>query len=219
MYTLTDVTKTYRTSRTITALDGVSLQIPDGQFLAVQGNTGGGKSTLLQMLGGLDRPTSGTVDVDGTDITRTSESLLTKFRAKDVGVVFQNFNLVPTLTALQNVEAGLVPLGVRGPERRERSRAALADVDLEGRADHLPTELSGGQQQRVAIARALVKQPRIVLADEPTGNLDETMRDEVMVLLTREWKRLGFTLVIVTHDSSVAKQAERRIRITSGQLS
>ncbi|MCI1641617.1 MAG: ABC transporter ATP-binding protein [Actinomyces sp.] len=218
MYTLTNVTKTYRTSRTVTALDNVSLEIPDGQFLAVRGNTGGGKSTLLQMLGGLDRPTSGTVAVDGKDITTASESALTRFRATDVGIVFQGFNLVSTLTAAQNVEAGLVPLGVKAGERRERAIDALKDVGLSGREDHLPSELSGGQQQRVAIARALVKQPRIILADEPTGNLDEAMRDEVMALLEKEWKRLGFTLVMVTHDSSVAGRAERQIRITSGHL-
>jgi putative ABC transport system ATP-binding protein len=218
MYTLTNVTKTYRTSRTVTALDNVSLEIPDGQFLAVRGNTGGGKSTLLQMLGGLDRPTSGTVAVDGKDITTASESALTRFRATDVGIVFQGFNLVSTLTAAQNVEAGLVPLGVKAGERRERAIDALRDVGLSGREDHLPSELSGGQQQRVAIARALVKQPRIILADEPTGNLDEAMRDEVMALLEKEWKRLGFTLVMVTHDSSVAGRAERQIRITSGHL-
>ncbi|MFC7579973.1 ABC transporter ATP-binding protein [Schaalia naturae] len=218
MYTLTNVTKTYRTSRTVTALDNVSLEIPDGQFLAVRGNTGGGKSTLLQMLGGLDRPTSGTVAVDGKDITTASESALTRFRATDVGIVFQGFNLVSTLTAAQNVEAGLVPLGVKAGERRERAIDALRDVGLSGREDHLPSELSGGQQQRVAIARALVKQPRIILADEPTGNLDEAMRDEVMALLEKEWERLGFTLVMVTHDSSVAGRAERQIRITSGHL-
>jgi len=218
MYTLTNVTKNYHTSRTITALDNVSLDIPDGQFVAIRGNTGGGKSTLLQMLGGLDRPTSGRIEVDGSDITAASESALTRFRATDVGIVFQGFNLVPTLTAVQNVEAGLVPVGVGSTERRTRARAALDDVGLSGREDHLPSELSGGQQQRVAIARALVKQPRIVLADEPTGNLDEAMRDDVMALLEREWKRLGFTLIVVTHDSSVAERAQRQIRLTSGRL-
>lgn len=219
MYQLKDVTKTYRTSRTVTALDGVSLEVPDGQFLAIRGNTGGGKSTLLQMLGGLDRPDSGTVDFEGTDITRMSESQLTKFRAKDLGIVFQGFNLVNTLTARENVEAGLVPLKVKGDERRGRAMEALAEVGLQGREDHLPGELSGGQQQRVAIARALVKQPRVILADEPTGNLDEKMRDEVMDLLEEHWRRLGFTMIVVTHDSAVAKRAQRRITMTSGHLS
>lgn len=219
MYQLKDVTKTYRTSRTVTALDGVSLEIPDGQFLAIRGNTGGGKSTLLQMLGGLDRPDSGTVDFEGTDITRMSESQLTKFRAKDLGIVFQGFNLVNTLTARENVEAGLVPLKVKGDERRGRAMEALAEVGLQGREDHLTGELSGGQQQRVAIARALVKQPRVILADEPTGNLDEKMRDEVMDLLEEHWRRLGFTMIVVTHDSAVAKRAQRRITMTSGHLS
>ena len=219
MYQLKDVTKTYRTSRTVTALDGVSLEVPDGQFLAIRGNTGGGKSTLLQMLGGLDRPDSGTVDFEGTDITRMSESQLTKFRAKDLGIVFQGFNLVHTLTARENVEAGLVPLKVKGDERRGRAMEALAEVGLQGREDHLPGELSGGQQQRVAIARALVKQPRVILADEPTGNLDEKMRDEVMDLLEEHWRRLGFTMIVVTHDSAVAKRAQRRITMNSGHLS
>ncbi|MGO3795774.1 MAG: ABC transporter ATP-binding protein [Pauljensenia sp.] len=219
MYQLTNVTKTYRTSRTVTALGGVSLEVPDGQFLAIRGNTGGGKSTLLQMLGGLDRPDSGTVEFDGVDIAHMSESALTKFRAKDLGIVFQGFNLVNTLTACENVEAGLVPLRVAGAERRGRAMEALAEVGLGGREDHLPGELSGGQQQRVAIARALVKQPRVILADEPTGNLDEQMRDEVMDLLEQHWKRLGFTMVVVTHDSSVAKRAQRRITMTSGHLS
>lgn len=203
----------------MTALDGVSLEVPDGQFLAIRGNTGGGKSTLLQMLGGLDRPDSGTVDFEGTDITRMSESQLTKFRAKDLGIVFQGFNLVNTLTARENVEAGLVPLKVKGDERRGRAMEALAEVGLQGREDHLPGELSGGQQQRVAIARALVKQPRVILADEPTGNLDEKMRDEVMDLLEEHWRRLGFTMIVVTHDSAVAKRAQRRITMTSGHLS
>ncbi|WP_075892230.1 ABC transporter ATP-binding protein [Actinomyces provencensis] len=219
MYQLTDVTKNYRTSRTVTALGGVTLTVPDGQFLAIRGNTGGGKSTLLQMLGGLDRPDSGTVEFDGVDITHMSESALTGFRAKDLGIVFQGFNLVNTLTACENVEAGLVPLHVKGAERRGRAMEALAEVGLGGREDHLPGELSGGQQQRVAIARALVKQPRVILADEPTGNLDEQMRDEVMDLLEEHWKRLGFAMVVVTHDSSVAKRAQRRITMTSGHLS
>ena len=219
MYRLDNVTKTYRTSRTVSALGGVTLEIPDGQFLAVRGNTGGGKSTLLQMLGGLDRPDSGSVTFDGQDLATMSESALTNFRAQDVGIVFQGFNLVSTLTASENVEAGLVPLGVGGAERRGRAMEALAEVGLVGREDHLPGELSGGQQQRVAIARALVRRPRVILADEPTGNLDEQMREEVMDLLEQHWQRLGFTMVVVTHDSSVAERAQRRITKTSGHLS
>lgn len=219
MYQLSGVTKTYQTSRVITALDNVSVEIPDGQFVAIRGNTGGGKSTLLQMLGGLDRPNSGQVLLDGSDLATMSQGALTKLRATEIGIVFQNFNLVPTLTARENVEAGLVPLHVRAAERRKRAEEALEEVGLAGRSDHLPTELSGGQQQRVAIARALVKRPRIILADEPTGNLDESMRDDIMGLLESYWKQLGFTLVVVTHDSAVAKRAERRITMNSGHVS
>ncbi len=219
MYHLTDVTKTYQGSHRVTALDSVSLDVPDGQFLAIRGNTGGGKSTLLQMLGGLDRPDSGTVEVGGEDLTRMSESGLTRFRATRVGIIFQGFNLIPTLTAQENVEAGLVPLKVHAEERRSRALEALAEVDLDARADHLPGEMSGGQQQRVAVARALVKQPTIILADEPTGNLDEKTRDEVMDLLESYWRKIGFTLVVVTHDSSIARRAERRITMNSGSLS
>lgn len=218
MYQLSGVTKTYQTSRVITALEDVSVEIPDGEFVAISGNTGGGKSTLLQMLGGLDRPNSGKVMLDGEDLATMSQRALTKLRATEIGIVFQNFNLVPTLTARENVEAGLVPLRLHASEWRTRAEAALAEVDLEGRADHLPTELSGGQQQRVAIARALVKRPRIILADEPTGNLDEKMRDEIMGLLESYWKQLGFTLVVVTHDSSVATRAQRRITMNSGHV-
>lgn len=218
MYKLSQVTKTYQTSRRITALDHVDLEVPDGQFLAVRGNTGGGKSTLLQMLGGLDRPDSGSVEFDGTDLAKMHEGALTRFRATEVGIVFQGFNLVSTLTARENVEAGLVPLKMGAKERAERAMEALTEVGLSGREDHLPGELSGGQQQRVAIARALVKRPAIILADEPTGNLDEKMRDEIMSLLEDHWRHLGFTLVIVTHDSSVAKRAQRTITMTSGHL-
>ena len=210
MYTLTQVSKTYTGKRTVHALQQVDLEVPDGQFLAIRGTTGGGKSTLLQMLGGLDRPSGGTIVLDGQDLTKLSESALTRIRAERIGIVFQGFNLIPTLTARENVEAGLVPLGVAKAERRSRAEAALAEVGLDGREDHLPGELSGGQQQRVAIARAL--------ADEPTGNLDEVMRDEIMTLLEGYWRRLEFTLIVVTHDSSVAARAQRIVTMRAGRL-
>ena len=219
MYELTGVTRDYKRGRhTVHALAGVDLTIEDGDWLAIQGPTGHGKSTLLQILGGLDRPTGGSVELAGQDLTRLRESQLTKVRATSIGFIFQTFNLIPTLSAQENVETALVPLGVTRDERRDRAGQALAEVGLGERARHLPSELSGGQQQRVAVARALVKRPGVLLADEPTGNLDEGTRDEIMALLERLWRELGLTLVIVTHDSSVARRAQRIGLMREGQL-
>jgi putative ABC transport system ATP-binding protein len=219
MYRLTDVTKDYPKGRGVVhALQGVNVVIADGDWLAIQGPTGHGKSTLLQMLGALDRPTSGTVELDGQDLTGLRESQLTKVRATSVGFIFQTFNLIPTLSAQENVEAALVPLDVDDGQRKERARQALAEVGLGDRARHLPSELSGGQQQRVAIARALVKRPGVLLADEPTGNLDEGTRDEIMMLLEDLWRERGLTLVTVTHDSSVARRAQRTAIMRNGLL-
>ncbi|MFF4798338.1 ABC transporter ATP-binding protein [Streptomyces sp. NPDC001351] len=219
MYELRNLTKRYtRGKDTVHALDGVDLSIADGDRLVIQGPTGGGKSTLLQMLGGLDRPTSGEVVLDGTDLARLSEAKLTNVRSENIGFVFQSFNLIPTLTAQENVETALVPLGVKVKERRERAAEALTSVGLGERLGHLPGEMSGGQQQRVAIARALVKQPKVLLADEPTGNLDESMRDEIMEVLERMWKELGLTFIMVTHDSAIAKKAPRLATIRKGKL-
>src|SRR5688572_26771127 len=162
MYQIDDLTKTYKQGkRVVRALKGVSVTIGDGELVAVQGPTGGGKSTLLQMLGGLDRPSSGEIVLDGTDLAKLSEARLTKVRSENIGFVFQSFNLIPTLTAQENVETALVPLGVKTRERRERAAEALRSVGLGERLGHLPGEMSGGQQQRVAIARALVKQPKV----------------------------------------------------------
>jgi putative ABC transport system ATP-binding protein len=155
----------------------VDLEIGDGEWLAVQGRTGHGKTTLLNLLGGLDRPTQGTVELDGTGLAALRETQLTALRAEKIGFIFQTFDLIPTLSAAENVEAALIPLGAGQSERRARVAAALESVGLADRAAHLPSELSGGQQQRAAIARALVKDPTVVLADEPTGNLDEDTRD------------------------------------------
>ena len=177
MYKLTGVTKDYQKGRrTVAALRGVDLVIEDRDWLAIQGPTGHGKSTLLQILGGLDRPTSGIVDFDGQDLAQLRETQLTQVRAASMGFVFQTFNLIPTLSAQENVETALVPLGIHSADRRARAMKALADLGLADRARHLPSELSGGQQQRVALARALVKEPKVLLADEPTGNLDEDTR-------------------------------------------
>jgi len=220
MYKLTGVTKTYQKGRaTVAALQGVDLDIADGEWLAVQGPTGHGKTTLLQMLGGLDRPTSGEVGLGSQNLARLRESKVTRIRATSIGFIFQTFNLVPTLSAQENVETALVPLGVSGGERRARAARALADLGLADRARHLPGELSGGQQQRVAIARALVKEPKVLLADEPTGNLDEGTRDEIIGLLEKLWRERGLTLVLVTHDSSVARKAQRVAVIRDGKLS
>src|SRR5439155_14436579 len=219
MYRLTDVTKDYPKGRGVVhALRGVDVVIEDGDWLAIQGPTGHGKSTLLQILGALDRPTSGTVELDGQDLTGLRESQLTKVRATSIGFIFQTFNLIPTLSAQENVEAALVPLGVGAGPRKERARQALAELGLDDRARHLPSELSGGQQQRVAIARALVKKPAVLLADEPTGNLDEGTRDEIMTLLEDLWRDRGLTLVTVTHDSSVARRAQQTAIMRNGLL-
>jgi putative ABC transport system ATP-binding protein len=188
MYELSGVTKSYQKGRaTVAALAGVDLRIEDGEWLAIQGPTGHGKTTLLQILGGLDRPTSGVVDFDGQNLAALRERQVNRVRASSIGFIFQTFNLIPTLNAQENVETALVPLGVGASERRARAAQALADVGLGDRARHLPSELSGGQQQRVAIARALVKKPTVVLADEPTGNLDEATRDEII----GRWRSCG----------------------------
>ncbi|MEU3554110.1 ABC transporter ATP-binding protein [Streptomyces fragilis] len=219
MYELTGVTRRYtRGKGVVDALAGVDLTIADGDRLVIQGPTGGGKSTLLQMLGGLDRPTAGSVVLDGVDLAKLSEARLTRIRSEKIGFVFQGFNLIPTLTAQENVETALVPLGVKRKERRDRAAEALASVGLGERLGHVPGELSGGQQQRVAIARALVKQPRVLLADEPTGNLDESTRDEIMAVLETQWKEHGLTFVMVTHDSHLARQAPRVVTLRKGSV-
>jgi len=219
MYKLTNVRKDYPKGRSVVhALAGVDAVIEDGEWLAIQGPTGHGKTTLLQMLGGLDRPTSGTVEFDGQDLGAMRESEVTRVRATSIGFIFQTFNLIPTLSAQENVEVALAPLGIGSAERRARAAAALESVGLEERARHLPGELSGGQQQRVAIARALVKEPKVLLADEPTGNLDEGTRDDIMGLLEKLWREHGLTLIVVTHDSSVARRAQRIGIMRKGRL-
>jgi putative ABC transport system ATP-binding protein len=219
MYKLTKIVKDYPKGRDVVhALRGVNLEIGDGEWLSIQGPTGHGKSTLLQLLGGLDRPTSGSLELEGRELARLGEGAMTKVRASTIGFIFQTFNLIPTLSAQENVETALVPLGVSGASRKSRAAEALASVGLDDRARHLPSELSGGQQQRVAIARALVKEPKVLLADEPTGNLDEDTRDEIIALLEKLWQDKGLTMVMVTHDSTVARRAQRLGIMRNGQL-
>jgi putative ABC transport system ATP-binding protein len=196
----------------------VNVVIEDGDWLAIQGPTGHGKSTLLQILGALDRPTSGTVELDGQDLTGLRESQLTKVRATSIGFIFQTFNLIPTLSAQENVEAALVPLHPDAGHRKERARQALAEVGLDERAGHLPSELSGGQQQRVAIARALITRPEVVFADEPTGALDIHTGREVLALLRGVVDQDGHTVVMVTHDPAAAAHADRVMLLADGRV-
>ncbi len=218
LYRLIDVTRTYRQrDRIVKALAGVDLEIAAGDFVTIQGPTGGGKSTLLQMLGALDRPTSGSVRLGDVDLAGATDTELGRVRARDIGFVFQGFNLIPTLTASENVDMALEPLHLPKPERAARVAEALEHVGLADRADHRPGELSGGQQQRVAIARAIVKRPMVLLADEPTGNLDEGMRDEILAVLESLCAE-GLTLIVVTHDSAVAGRARRRLRLERGTV-
>ena len=219
MYKLTDVVKDYPRGRDVVhALRGVNVEIGDGEWLSIQGPTGHGKSTLLQLLGGLDRPTSGSIELQGRELAKLGEGSMTKVRANSLGFIFQTFNLIPTLSAQENVETALVPLGISTASRKARAAEALASVGLADRARHLPSELSGGQQQRVAIARALVKEPKVLLADEPTGNLDEDTRDEIIGLLEKLWQDNGLTMVMVTHDSTIARRAQRLGTMRNGQL-
>lgn len=216
LYRLKGVTRTYaQKGREVSALVGVDLEIEAGDFITIQGPTGGGKSTLLQLLGALDRPSTGSVHLGELDIATADNRRLGRIRAHEIGFVFQGFNLIPTLTASENVDMALESLRLAAPERRERVSDALSRVGLAERADHRPGELSGGQQQRVAIARAIVKRPRVLLADEPTGNLDESMRDEILGVLQR-LNDEGLTLIVVTHDSAVAGRARRRLRLENG---
>jgi putative ABC transport system ATP-binding protein len=219
MYEISGLTKQYKRGKeTVDALRGVDVVIPDGDMLAIQGPTGHGKSTLLQLLGGLDRPTSGSLVFDGRDLARMNEMALTRLRAENFGYIFQSFNLIPTLTAQENVETALVPLKISAAERKQRAARALAEVGLDDRAGHLQGELSGGQQQRVAIARALVKEPKVIMADEPTGNLDEDTRDEIFALLEKLWRERSLTVIMVTHDSAIAGRVPRLAQIKKGKL-
>jgi putative ABC transport system ATP-binding protein len=215
---LRDVTKLYGGKREVRALDGVSLAIERGELVSLVGPSGSGKSTLLNLIGGLDRATSGEVIVDGEALAHLSDDQLTRVRRNKIGFIFQFFNLLPTLSCLENVA---IPLHLRGWPRKqidERARELLDRVKLGSRMDHLPDELSGGERQRVAIARALSVYPPILLADEPTGNLDTATGQEILQLIHDLHKDLGSTILIVTHDKSVAESCNRTIALRDGRL-
>uniref|UniRef100_UPI003FA3192A ABC transporter ATP-binding protein n=1 Tax=Sporomusa aerivorans TaxID=204936 RepID=UPI003FA3192A len=201
----------------VAALAGVSLDIREGEFTAIMGPSGSGKSTLMNILGCLDRPTTGSYKLDGQEVATLSDDELASTRNKKIGFVFQNFNLLPRITALDNVALPLVYAGVAAKERKERAAAALASVGLEKRMDHLPNELSGGQRQRVAIARALVNEPTIIMADEPTGALDTKSGDEVMDIF-KTLNSYGRTIILVTHEPDIAAHAKRVIHVRDGLI-
>jgi putative ABC transport system ATP-binding protein len=218
-YELREVTRIFGTGgAAVTAVKELSVRIGRGEFVAIVGPSGSGKTTLLQLLGALDRPTSGAIHFEGRELTTLPEGELTKLRLSAIGFVFQQFNLISTLSAAQNVAIALAPRGLSATERGERVRALLQAVGLGERGAHLPAQLSGGEQQRVAIARALANEPRVLLADEPTGNLDSTTGDEIISLLRLLCSDRGMTTVLVTHDAHVAAAASRKIRMQDGRI-
>jgi ABC-type lipoprotein export system ATPase subunit len=197
---------------------GVSLSIDTGEFACLVGKSGCGKTTLLSLLSGLERPTSGQVKLGGKDITSASEDELALFRRKNVGFIFQSFNLIPTLSAWENVALPLFPIKMTGEERKRRATALLEKMELGHRMDHLPSALSGGEKQRVAIARALVTHPKIIFADEPTGNLDSATGDAIMEILSRLHTQEGVAILMVTHEVELAETADRLIRMHDGEV-
>lgn len=215
--TVEHLAKVYGEGETATrALDDVSFSIAEGEFCAIVGSSGSGKSTLLHLMGGVDRPTSGTVRLNGEDIYARSDEQLAVFRRREVGLVYQFYNLIPVLSVVENVT---LPVALDGrPVNRERLGMLLHALGLEGREDALPNQLSGGQQQRVAIGRALMNAPSVVLADEPTGNLDSRNSREIMALLRASNKQMGQTLVVITHDEDIAATADRIIAIEDGRI-
>lgn len=215
---LTNVTKRYKVGeQEILALNGIDLTIAQGEFAAIIGPSGSGKSTLMHLLGCLDTPSSGTMIIDGIDLSKASQNRLAEMRNQKIGFVFQAFNLLPKLNVLQNVELPMIYAGVSAKERRDRALAAIERVELSHRVHNTPLQLSGGQMQRVAIARALVNNPRIVFADEPTGNLDSQTGATILELF-RELSQQGRTIVLVTHDNKIAAQTPRRIEISDGRI-
>jgi len=199
-------------------LRDIDLEVADGEFVVVAGPSGSGKSTLLQLLGALDRPSGGTISFEGRPLADQSDRELAALRLVTVGFVFQQFNLIPTLSARENVEAAMVPTGIPADERVSTALEMLGRVGLEARAHHLPSQLSGGEQQRVAIARALANRPRVLLADEPTGNLDTETGDGILALLYRLWEEEGLTVVLITHDPAIAATAPRVVRMGDGRV-
>jgi putative ABC transport system ATP-binding protein len=217
--TARDITRTYELDGvSVSALRGVSLDVPDGDYVAVVGPSGSGKSTLMHLLGGLDRPTSGELRIGGRDVATLSAAEMARLRNQTIGFVFQSFHLLPRTSAVDNVALPLVYSGVRGVQRRARAAAMLGRVGLEHRLYHRPNQLSGGEQQRVAIARALVTEPSVLLADEPTGNLDTATGRAVLGLLEELNIERGVALVVVTHDRDIAARARRQISMRDGRI-
>ncbi len=213
------VSKSYRRdSLAVPVLDNITLDVPEGEFLGLMGPSGSGKTTLLNLIAGIDRPDAGSVSVAGTDVTKLSESQLAKWRSTHIGFVFQFYNLIPVLTAYENVELPLLLTPLSKAQRRDHVRTALTLVDLADRLDHYPRQLSGGQEQRVAIARALAADPTILVADEPTGDLDRKSADEVLTLLERLNKEFKKTIVMVTHDPHAAERAHTVRHLDKGEL-
>ncbi len=216
---LRGVCKSFRKGdETITPLDDIDLDIQAGEFISLMGPSGTGKSTLLNLVSGIDRPDSGTITVDGTEVTKLSRSKLADWRAANLGYIFQTHNLIPVLTAYENVELPTLLLKLSSLQRRQRVELAMEAVGLSDRADHYPRQLSGGQEQRVGIARAIVAAPKVVVADEPTGSLDAETSEQVQVLLQRLNRELNITLLMVTHDSDAASIASRRLVLDRGKF-
>jgi putative ABC transport system ATP-binding protein len=215
-----EVTKTFGSrDSTVTAVNGVTMSVADGEFVTIVGRSGSGKSTLMSLLGGLEQPTSGSIQVNGEEITRLSDRELNDYRAHGVGFVFQSYNLIPNLTAAENVTLPMEFIGVTKTERRKRARALLDQVELTGgKQSRKPSHLSGGEQQRVAIARALANQPKLILADEPAGNLDSQTATTIVELLRTLAHSHDTTVVVVTHDETMAEQSDRTFRLADGRL-
>lgn len=218
LISMRNIVKEYRVGETrLKALDNVSLDIEQGEFVAIVGQSGSGKSTLMNILGCLDMPDKGKYTLNGNDIFTEKEGRLSKIRNREIGFIFQSFNLITSLSAIENVELPLIYRGIKKNKRKHLAERALALVDLESRAKHLPGQLSGGQQQRVAIARAIASSPPLILADEPTGNLDVSSGSEIMNILARLHRR-GKTIIMITHDNTIAHRVPRRVEISDGKL-
>lgn len=217
MIELKNVTKTVRSGEEdLTILDNISLTIPDGEFVSITGASGSGKSTMLGLVAGLDAPTAGSILIDGEDITKMSEDNLADVRSHKIGFIFQSFHLIPSLTAFENILIPMEILGIR--DAKSRAEHLLSDVELTSRGHHYPSELSGGEQQRIAIARAFANQPKILLADEPTGNLDSKNGSHIFDLMTAMHTRNNVTLVLVTHDNHLAEMAQRQVILKDGRV-
>lgn len=218
LISMRNIVKEYRVGETrLRALDNVSLDIERGEFVAIVGQSGSGKSTLMNILGCLDVPDEGKYTLNGNDVFTEKEGRLSKIRNREIGFIFQSFNLITSLSAIENVELPLIYRGIKKNKRKHLAERALALVDLESRAKHLPGQLSGGQQQRVAIARAIASSPPLILADEPTGNLDVSSGSEIMNILSRLHSR-GKTIIMITHDNTIAHRVPRRVEISDGKL-